>query len=151
MFHDHDDVMRKGALPRFIEELEARPDVKAVRGMSKDFISPDVDEKDMAGISLKSEPYYGLFSGTTLMRREVWDVIGAFDENYRAGEFHDWMVRMKDNGFTVVNLDFEAVARRIHLTNFGRTDRNTEYSDYAKLLRRQLLAKRAAAANSQRD
>lgn len=145
MFHDHDDIMHDGVLKRMVDELDRHPEAMAVQFQSRDFISPDIPLEEAAKIVAKKDPYFGLFSGTTLMRSVVWDTLQRFDESVRAGEFLDWMTRMQSNGFKILRFEEATVDRRLHMTNFGRTDRNVEYSDYAKLIRMRLMAKAAVA------
>ena len=144
MFHDCDDVMEPGALARMLAELESDPDVMAVMAKVRDFASPDLSAEERGGFQVKATPYHGLFTGSVLMRRRVWDVLGGFDESVTAGEIIDWQNRMQTHGFAIRKLDFASCRRRIHRSNFGRTQRGVEYADYSKLLRVKLLAARRA-------
>lgn len=144
MFHDCDDVMEPGALARMLAELESDPDVMAVMAKVRDFASPDLSAEERGGFQVKATPYHGLFTGSVLMRRRVWDVLGGFDESVTAGEIIDWQRRMQAHRFAIRKLDFVSCRRRIHRSNFGRTQRGVEYRDYSKLLRAKLLAARRA-------
>lgn len=144
MFHDCDDVMEPGALARMLAELESDPDVMAVMAKVRDFASPDLSAEERGGFQVKATPYHGLFTGSVLMRRRVWDVLGGFDESVTAGEIIDWQNRMQTHGFAIRKLDFASCRRRIHASNFGRTQQKTEFRDYSKLLRAKLLAARHA-------
>lgn len=141
LFQDHDDVMLEGALKRLIDELIADSSIMAVRGQTRDFISPEIGECEAAKINCRQKPYFGVVAGTTLMRREVWDVLGGFDESVRAGETLDWTQKMESHGFKIKSLEFVAVARRLHLNNFSRTNKSDQFADYAKLLRRRLMTR----------
>lgn len=139
MFHDHDDIMLNGALKILYEEFSS-DDVYAVEAKIQDFYSPDLSEKEKSTIQIKSEPYWGLFSGAILMRVEVFDKIGLFNENICAGEIIEWQSKMKLNNLKIKKLDFVSVKRRIHSNNFGRTNRSTEFKNYASILRAKLMA-----------
>ncbi len=136
IFHDHDDVMEEGALRRLYDEFE--PDIMAVEGKLHDWYSPDLTEEECSKTSLKPEPYWGLFSGAILIRKEVFDKIGLFNETITAGEIIDWQSKMDSNGLKIKKIDFVSAKRRIHLTNFGRTQVKTEFKDYAAILRAKL-------------
>lgn len=144
MFHDCDDVMEPGALARMLAELESDPDVMAVMAKVRDFASPDLSAEERGGFQVKATPYHGLFTGSVLMRRRVWDVLGGFDESVTAGEIIDWQSRMQAHRFAIRKLDFVSCRRRIHRSNFGRTQLGVEYRDYSKLLRAKLLTARHA-------
>ncbi|MBR5175505.1 MAG: glycosyltransferase family 2 protein [Bacteroidales bacterium] len=136
LFMDHDDVMREGALRALFSVIEADPEVSAVQAMVKDFISPEIGQ--MPGTFVRPEPYYGLFTGAILIRRSVFDVIGPFSESRKTGEIIEWSTKMDANGFIIKKLDMVSTDRRIHNSNFGKTNRETEFKDYASILRERL-------------
>ena len=130
LFHDHDDIMTNGALQRLYDEFEE--DISAVQAKVKDFLSPDCSDKNTA---VKPEAYYGLFTGAILIKKEVFDIIGDFDESVTAGEIIDWQGKMQKNNLKIKKIDFVSTNRRLHSTNFGKTQQKTEFKDYAALLR----------------
>jgi len=136
MFMDHDDVMRPGTLKTLADELESDTSVSAVQAMVKDFLSPEI--KSMPGTIVKPDPFFGLFTGAILIRREVFDTVGPFSETRRTGEIIEWMTKMEGAGLKIKKLDFIATDRRIHNTNFGKTARGEEFKDYASILRERL-------------
>ena len=140
LFLDHDDKVRDGALSTMLEALQADPGAWAVQAMVKDFRSPEIP--DLPGIQIRPEPFYGLFTGAILIRRGVFERIGPFSENVRAGEIIEWFSRLEAQGMQVKKLDLVATDRRIHQTNFGRTDRAEEMKNYAAVLRERLKALR---------
>lgn len=140
LFLDHDDKIRDGALRTMLEALQADPKAWAVQAMVKDFRSPEIP--DLPGILVRPEPYYGLFTGAILIRREVFDRVGPFSENVRAGEIIEWFSRVESTGGKVIKLDLVSTDRRIHQTNFGRTDKTEEMKNYAAVLRERLKALR---------
>ena len=136
MFHDADDVMRDNALRTLYDVLEDDSSIAAAMGKVKDFISPD-NQKKQEDI-IKTEPYYGLFTGAVLMRSTIFDTIGPFSENIRGGEIIEWEGKMKEKHLIIKKVDIITTNRRIHDNNFGRTNRATEFQDYAKILRQKL-------------
>jgi glycosyltransferase involved in cell wall biosynthesis len=144
MFHDHDDVMSCDALPQMLRELQENEEISAVMAQLKDFFSPELSEEEMKKVVIRPEPYFGLFSGAILIKKSVFDVIGLFDESLKAGDVIDWSNKMKENNFLIKRLNFVSSNRRIHNTNFGRTNKEKEYKDYASILRSNL--KRVAAS-----
>lgn len=140
MFHDHDDLMRPGSLKALYDALEADPDAAAVEAKVKDFFSPELSGEQKRGITIKPEPFWGLFTGAILIRKSAFDAIGPWAPGLKAGEIIDWQFRMDRHGLKVRKLDFVATDRRIHGSNFGRTDRAVEFRDYAAVLRARLGA-----------
>ncbi len=138
MFHDHDDIMNPDSLKIMYNELATDSTISAVMSMVKDFISPELSERDKQKTIIKPEPYYGLFTGAVLMRKEIFDTIGHFDESVTAGEIIDWQTKMDRNGLKIKKLDLVSTNRRIHSSNFGKTQQKTEFKDYATLLRAKL-------------
>ena len=136
LFLDHDDRVRDGALKTMLEALQAAPEASAVQAMVKDFRSPEIP--DLPGILVRPEPFYGLFTGAILIRREVFDQIGPFSENVHTGEIIEWFSRVEATGGKVIKLDLVSTDRRIHQTNFGRTDKLEEMKNYAAILRERL-------------
>ena len=133
LFHDHDDIMLEGALKRLYEEFE--PDTMAVEAKVQDWYSPELSEEERAKTPIKSEPYWGLFTGAILIKKEVFDKIGYFDESVQAGEIIEWQTKMDSNGLKIKKIDFISTKRRVHATNFGKTNQKKEFKDYATILR----------------
>ena len=136
LFLDHDDVMREGALKAMCDEIESDPEVSAVQAMVKDFLSPEIGS--MPGTVIRPEPYYGLFTGAILIRRSVFDTIGPFSESIHTGEIIEWSTKMDANGFRIKKIALVSTDRRIHHTNFGKTDGKVEMKNYASVLRERL-------------
>lgn len=140
LFLDHDDKVRDGALCTMLDALQADSGAWAVQAMVKDFRSPEIP--DLPGILVRPEPFYGLFTGAILIRREVFDRIGPFSENVHTGEIIEWFSRLEAQGMQVKKLDLVSTDRRIHQTNFGRTDKTEEMKNYAAVIRERLKALR---------
>ena len=138
MFHDADDVMNDGSLKKLYENLDNSGDISSVMAKVRDFYSPDLSEEEKTRTLIKKEPYYGLFTGAVLIRKSVFEKIGLFNESVTAGEIIDWQSKMCANHLKIKKLDFVATNRRIHSSNFGKTQQKTEYKDYARALRERL-------------
>ncbi|MCE3255748.1 MAG: hypothetical protein K0R25_1242 [Rickettsiaceae bacterium] len=135
MFHDHDDVMNQGALSQMLKAFEENEEIFVVMTQLKDFFSPELPEEERKKIAIRLEPYFGLFSGAILMKKDVFDIIGLFDENIQAGDIIEWKNKIDQHKLLIKRLTFVASNRRIHNSNFGRTNKGTEYKDYAAILR----------------
>lgn len=140
LFMDHDDRMRPGVLKTLLEALEADPSLAAVQAKVKDFLSPEIDA--LPGTVVRPDAYWGLFTGAVLMRKSALDAIGPFTESLHTGEIIEWQTRLDALGLPVRKLDVVATDRRIHRSNFGKTDGKVEFKDYAAVLRERLKAAR---------
>ena len=136
LFHDHDDIMTEGALKKLYDEFE--PDIMATEAKVQDWYSPDLSEEERAKTLIKQEPYWGLFTGAILIKKEAFDKIGLFNEAVQTGEIIEWQSKMDSNGLKIKKIDFVSTMRRIHSTNFGKTHQNTEFKNYAAILRAKL-------------
>lgn len=136
LFHDHDDIMNDGALKILYNEFE--PDVMAVEAKVQDFYSPDLSQDERAKTPIKKEAYYGLFTGAILIKKEVFDKIGYFNESVHTGEIIEWQSKMDSNNFKIKKIDFISTMRRVHSSNFGKTNQKTEFKNYAAILRAKL-------------
>ncbi len=104
----------------------------------KDFCSPDTPEQSKY---VKLRPFWGILTGSTLFKKEVFNLVGDFREDIITGDVIDLTTRLKKAGLQIKKVDFVSCNRRIHNANFGRTNQKDEYKDYAKVLRERLLQK----------
>ncbi len=141
MFHDHDDIMNENSLTTLLEELEKDKNASAVMAKVQDFISEEVSQEIKDKTSMKEEAYYGLFTGAILMRKSIFEKIGFFSENITAGEIIEWQARMQENNLEIKKLGYITCNRRIHDTNYGKTNQEKEYKDYSSILRAKLRKK----------
>ncbi len=138
MFLDADDVMNENDLKTLYDEMENDNSISAVMGKIRDFFSPELSEEQKQKTVIKKEPYYGLFSGAVLIRKSVFDKIGFFNEAIKSGEIIEWQNKMDKNNFKIKKIDFVSTNRRIHNSNFGRTNAMDEYKGYLTALREKL-------------
>ncbi len=135
LFCDHDDVLTDNAIKTMLDEFDRDKELMAVYTKIKDFISADAKNQNQ---TIKKEPYYGCLAGTVLLKKEVFEKIGLFDENVQAGEVISLMAKLEKYNIKLKRLDFISCNRRIHDTNYGKTNRKNEFKDYAALLRQKL-------------
>lgn len=140
MFHDHDDIMCEGALKTLYDAFD--DDTAAVMAMVKDFYTPRLTEEQRKCTSIKAEPFYGLFTGAILTRKSAFDIIGDFNPSLNTGEIMEWEFKLKQNNLKIKKIDFVSTDRRIHSSNYGKTDRAKEFKDYAAVLRARIIAER---------
>jgi glycosyltransferase involved in cell wall biosynthesis len=139
LFHDHDDVMREGALKQMYAEFEKDNELQVVTAKVQDFFSPEIDEEQRKGIVIKEKPYRGLLTGAVLIKKEVFDIIGTFDENLRHVEGVEFQMRFQTYKIKTVSLDIVSTDRRIHNSNAGRNNQGQQYHNLASIIRAKRL------------
>jgi glycosyltransferase involved in cell wall biosynthesis len=130
---DQDDKLVNGALKTLYEEMEKSPDNMIIMAQLRDFPQTPDQQK-----FCKLKPFYGILTGSTLFKKEVFDKIGFFREDLITGDVIDLTNRLSKAGIEIKKVDFVTCDRRIHDQNYGRTNQADEYKDYAKLLRERL-------------
>ena len=138
LFHDHDDIMADGALKKLYDEITSDNSLCAVEAKVQDWYSPELSKSEKEKTPIKQDAYWGLFTGAILIKKSVFDVIGFFNESIHTGEIIEWQAKMDKNNFKIKKLDFVSTKRRVHLTNFGKTNKATEFKNYASVLRAKL-------------
>lgn len=134
---DADDVLTDGAVAAMRAAL-AVSDAEVVFAMAEDFISPDLSEVQKAALKPREGAYGGVLPGCSLIRRQVFDTIGLFDDTMKSGETVAWQLKLRDAGIKTVQLPLVTMRRRLHMTNTGRLFQKQEMADYAALLRKRM-------------
>lgn len=132
---DADDLLTAGALEALYAPLSARPELMGVFSRARDFLSPELTPEQKSALRPRRDSYGGVLPGCSLIRREVFEQIGLFDESLRTGETVAWQMKLRDAKLPTANIDYVTLERRLHLTNTGRADPRRELLDYAAILR----------------
>ncbi len=138
LFLDSDDRLTEGALDSLLLPLRQDEGLSAVFAKAVDFISPELNSDEAAGLLPRTAPYDGILPGCSLIRRKVFDVIGSFDSTLKGGETIDWMMKLRASGLQTMKIDTVTLERRLHLNNTGRKARREELKSYAALLRKKM-------------
>lgn len=135
LFHDHDDVLRPGALGHLLARLRDDTSLAGVMAQAQDFVSPELDAQAAAGLLPRNAPYFG-FLGATLFRRQVFELCDAFAEDHLASDAVDMLARIQAAGLVLLRDPVIAMDRRLHLSNVGRTrGKIMQFKGYAASLR----------------
>lgn len=133
---DQDDKLTEGALENLMQEMQKSSDNKIIMGKLRDFCSPDTPE---AQRFVKPKPFYGILTGSTLFERSLFETIGYFREDVITGDVIDLTTRLAKADISITKIDFVTCDRRIHNANYGRTNQQDEYGDYARILRERIF------------
>jgi len=143
-FLDADDLWTRDSVASRLERLEADDEPDLVYGGAEQFLSPDLDEATRARLHCPEGRTAVRYAGSMIIRRRLFDTVGAFDTGLRVGETIDWVLRADDSGATMAAVDDLVMRRRIHGANTMVTERPSQ-SDYLKALRASIARKSAAS------
>ena len=142
-FLDADDLWVPDKLTQQLAQLQANPRLDLVFGQVEQFISPDLPAAQHP--LLPEQPVMtGLHVGAMLIWRQRFAAVGPFATTWTIGEFIDWYGRAEASGLQAAVLPQLVMRRRLHSTNLTRHTK-THRSDYLKILKTRLDAKRAQA------
>lgn len=123
-FLDADDIWVDDKLESQMALLRERPDVDLCSGHLKSFWIPELDHERAR---FEHHPYHAeraqLSPCTMLTRRSVFEGVGRFDPDLRAGEDTDWFMRFMRAGYRSETLPRLLVHRRQHTANLTREHR----------------------------
>ncbi|MBU3702662.1 MAG: glycosyltransferase family 2 protein, partial [Acidimicrobiia bacterium] len=120
-FLDADDLWTPDALARRLARLD-RPDIPdGVFGRTTQFVSPELSEDEIRLLRFGTGPASVPLLGALVVRREVVERVGPFDESLPSAEGVDWVTRARDAGVNLVAIDDVVLCRRLHAANTGRT------------------------------
>lgn len=138
LFLDADDRLTEGAVDRLLSPMQEDSSVCAVFAKAVDFISPELGDEEAARLRPRTEPYEGILPGCSLIRRKVFDTIGAFDSSLNSGETVEWMMKLRASGLPFMKIEDVTLERRLHLNNTGRRKPEEELKNYAAIIRRRM-------------
>lgn len=139
---DADDVWPPDRLSCQLAHLAAHPEQGIVLGLAEVFLSPGESRPAHDPGFAEGEKVIG-HPATMLARRDVFGVVGAFDEALRLSEDIDWLARASDAGIIAGRVDRTLLYYRIHAHN---TSRHT-HANHAATLR----VLRASVQRKQRE
>jgi glycosyltransferase involved in cell wall biosynthesis len=143
-FLDADDRFLPDKLDRQWAVLEAQPEVDAVFGHVREFVSPELTEDERLSVRPPSPPAPWTAPNLMLIRRDAFHRVGAFDEDLRVGVTVDWYARALEAELCTVMLSEIVLERRLHLSNNGLREREAR-SQYLHVLKAALDRRRQRA------
>ena len=139
-FCDADDLWEPTKLERQLALFASRPELGAVLCGVVEFVSPELDPATTALREVRQRDE-AVATSALLVRREVVDEVGPFDEALTVGEWFDWYARLTDVGHPIAWVDEVLVRRRLHQTNNSLRQRQSR-SEYLQVLAAHLARNR---------
>lgn len=119
----------------------AKPEPDLVFGHVQNFISPELADKLAGRYDCPPGPLPGFSLAAMLLRRRTFQRVGAFNTEYRIGEFVDWYARAKELELTSVVLPDIVLWRRLHDDNLSLRSADAR-GDFARILKASLDRRR---------
>ncbi|CAO3430799.1 glycosyltransferase family 2 protein [Azospirillum endophyticum] len=130
---DADDLWPTDRLELLLTEQLARPQPGIVFGATEEFISPDVTPELARTLKAASGPQQWQSLNSCLIPRALFELVGLFDVQWRAGEQIDWLLRAAAAGVGRSHIPQTVLRRRLHASNHGVRNREV-YRDYARIV-----------------
>lgn len=138
---DADDIWVKDKIAWQLAEFREDPILDMVFGHLKHFISPELDEAVKQKISCPPDPMPAYSAPATLLKRGAFSRVGSFDENWKVGQFMDWVIRAGEAGLASKILPEVICYRRLHTSNMMIRLRDN-YNDYVHIVKASLDRRR---------
>ena len=138
LYVDSDDVMTENSISNLYNEFVKDNSLEAVFSMSHEFVSPELCDIDKRKLKARPDDYFGALAGCSMIKKEVFDKVGTFDEVLKAGDIVEFQIRLQQKNIKVKKIPILTSKRRLHNNNFGRSNKQQEYKDYIAILRNKL-------------
>jgi glycosyltransferase involved in cell wall biosynthesis len=113
-FLDADDFWPKGKLQKQIDQFNSSPDLKVVGGLIDYFYMPGSEYQKRENID---GPVFNVQLGGLMVRREVIELVGFFNESHPCFEDQDWLLRIREKKLPIKITDDVVLHYRIHEGN----------------------------------
>ena len=143
-FLDGDDYWLPGKHEAQVRLLEERPDLAWVIGKARFELLPGADPPPGFKRDLLDRDHTAPMPGTVLLRREIFDRIGYFDEGYQLAMDVDWFARVKDAGYELATVDRTVLVKRFHPFNLSHSRPEVYEREMVRALRDSARRQQAA-------
>jgi glycosyltransferase involved in cell wall biosynthesis len=147
-FLDADDRFLPGKLEWQWAVLAAQPEVDAVFGHVREFVSPELTVEERRSVRPPAPPAPWTAPNLMLVRRDAFHRVGPFAETLRVGVTVDWYARALEARLRTEMLPEIVLERRLHLSNNGLRERESR-SQYLHVLKASLDRRRQQAGESE--
>lgn len=138
MFQDADDILLDNAVADLYAPLAQDNDLAASFALAIDFISPELSFERQKRFMPRNAPYGGCLPGCAIVRHNVFDKTGFFDETLQAGETVAWLLAFKDLALPAAFSRATTLHRRLHPASTGVAHIEREKKAYLTVLRQRV-------------
>jgi glycosyltransferase involved in cell wall biosynthesis len=145
-FLDSDDLWMPGKQESQSRALEENLELGGVIGRARFELAPGMDPPPGFRPEVLDRDHMAPMPGTALVRRELFDRVGYFDEDYWLAMDVDWFARVKDAGYEVGNVDLTVLLKRYHPFNLSHTRPEVYERELVRALRDSARRQQSAEA-----
>jgi len=113
-FLDADDTWPVDKLAWQYKYLQDYPEVEIIAGYGKYYFEDGVEPGDPRREFLEGKSHFNAYLAAFLIRRNVFDRVGLFDESMRLSEDQDWFLRSREVGIKTKIVEKISLNKRIH-------------------------------------
>jgi glycosyltransferase involved in cell wall biosynthesis len=142
-FLEQDDLWLPNKTVRQLTEFEASPALLHCVGHIQNFWIPELDrDAERYRDHPVMRPVAGYVVQTLMVRRQVFDRVGPFDETLRFAFASEWFLRASDSGAVGMLLPEVVTRRRLHENNFSRQNRAASHDQFLHIVKATLDRRR---------
>jgi glycosyltransferase involved in cell wall biosynthesis len=119
VFLDCDDFWPSDRLKFTVRYFNQHPEVGYVLGKQMMFVEPGCEVPPWVKAEWLVAPQDASNTAVLVARRETFERVGTFNEEYRVGEDTEWLVRASEAGIPMARLQKVVLYRRIHGENLS--------------------------------
>jgi len=143
-FLDQDDVWHPEKLTRQLGRFAARPELDVSVAHVQRFWTAELpDQAEQFRAHRVSEALPGYITGTFLVRRRVFDIVGPFDTAVRFADSMEWFLRAVERGVVSELLPDVLLRHRMHGRNLSQREGDGSRDEFLRVLKASLDRKRA--------
>lgn len=114
IFLDADDILLPNSLELLRKSLEKQNESMITIGLSQEIVKENTLWKS------HKNPYRGAYLSATMFRKEIFKIVGRFDENLNIGEDIDLFFRLRELQIPIAYLDQVILLYRRHENNSSK-------------------------------
>lgn len=143
-FLDQDDVWHPGKLELQLSRFAARPELDVSIAHVQRFWTSELEDQATSFRGRRvAKPLPGYITGTFLVRRRVFEVVGLFDVGVRYADSMEWFLRATDRGMISELLPDVLLRHRMHGRNLSQSEGDDSRDEFLRLIKASLDRKRA--------
>lgn len=140
-FLDADDHWHVDKTRMQYSYLMEHPSIDICFSLIQEYVSPELPEDVRSRLLFRQEPLRGVGKTSAMIRNGCFEIVGPFSPDAQMGNFLEWYLRAQELGIQQHMLEEILAYRRVHLSNFTRTERS-QLRNFAQILKGSLDRKR---------
>lgn len=146
-FQDADDLWMPTKTALQLAPFADDPALMICVGHIENFTSPDVPaDQHLPEFAARAKPLAGFTTPGVMARREVFDLVGPFNETLKHTDAGEWFRRARALGVRELLLPDVVVQRRLHVNNRSRVFADESRAEFLQMLKSGLDSRRGNPA-----